>query len=277
MSRTYITARDLCRDALAMVGQFKYAQVDCIRVIVNPLKTRGKTFPIIGSNYFVRYEVYNLQRLTSESQLKPGRALFRSKDPIEVGYALPERYQKGGAYDTGDYRDYHHIGLYVGDGKIVDSNKSATQDGPAISTNWKAWEWVADIKAVEYPDPASPDTEAEGGEQIMKTATVNTGGRGPVNFRQGADGNAKFCFKNPSIPEGTVVEVLGTKGEWTQVRFNGETGWVKSVFLTEGGTSNQQPVKESQGDAPEGGSGYVSIPRKAAEEMLEYLTAALKK
>ncbi len=276
MSRKYITARNLCRDALAMVGQFTYAQVDCIRVITNPMKAAGKTFDYLGSNYFVRYEVENLQRLTSESQLAAGKALFRSKEPNESGYALPDRYKAGSACDTGDYLDYHHIGLYVGDGRIVDSNKTATQDGPAISTNWRAWEWVADIVAVEYPAAGTPDAGTGGGEETMNTATVNTNGKGPLNFRQGPSTNYKLCARNPKVPEGAVVEVLEARGEWTRIIYNGETGWVLGQYLTPGGTVDEvpepvpAPVEENGGDT-------VTIPRADAERIITLLQTAINK
>ncbi len=276
MSRTYITARNLCRDALAMVGKFKYAQVDCIRVITIPLNTAGKKFAITGSNYFVRFEITNLQRLTKESQLAPGKALFRSKEPNESGYDLPNRYKAGGAYDTGDYRDYHHIGLYVGDGQIVDSNKTATQDGPAISTSWRAWEWVADIVTVEYPAAAEPDAGTGGGEETMNTATVNTGGQGPLNFRQGPSTNYKFCARNPKVPEGAVVEVLEVRGDWTRIIYNGETGWVLSQYLTPGGTVVEvpepvpAPVEDSGGDT-------VTIYRADAQRIITLLQTAINK
>ena len=274
MGRTYITARNLCRDARAMVGQFKYAQVDCIRVITIPLNTAGKKFDYTGSNYFVRYEVANLQRLTKESQLAPGKALFRSKEPDEDGYKLPDRYAAGGECDTGDYRDYHHIGLYLGDGQIEDSNKTDTQDGPAISTNWRAWEWVADIVAVDYGEPVVPlpiENETGGGEETMNTATVSTGGQGPLNFRQGAGAGYKFCARNPKIPEGAVVEVLETKGEWTRVIYNGETGWVKGQYLTPGGTLADVPESSD-----ENGGDTVTIPKAEAERIIALLLTAIK-
>ncbi len=269
MGRTYITARNLCRDALAMVGKFKYAQVDCIRVITIPLNTAGKKFDYTGSNYFVRFEVANLQRLTKESQLAPGKALFRSREPDEEGYNLPARYKTGGACDTGDYRDYHHIGLFCGNGQIVDSNKTATQDGPAISTNWRAWEWVADIVAVDYGNAAGesprPDDGTEGGE-TMQTATVTTGGAGALNMRQGPGKNYDLCARNPRIPEGAAVEVLETRGEeWTRVIYNGETGWVLGQYLAAGGTPGTPSLPTDNT-----GVDMVNVPRLTLEAI--YIT-----
>jgi hypothetical protein len=152
----------------------------------------------------------------------------------------------------------------------VDSNKTNTQDGPDISTNWKAWEWVADIVAVEYAVSVIPDTDTEGGEETMNTATVNTGGQGPLNFRQGPGTGYKFCARNPKVPEGAVVEVLETRGEWTRIIYNGETGWVLGQYLTLGGTIAEVP--EPSG---ENGGDTVTISKADAERIITLLQAAI--
>lgn len=254
MGKTYMTAEALCNAARAMVGKFSYAQVDCIRVITNPMTAAGAKYPYIGSNYLARYGVTNLQHLTSTSQLGAGKALFRSREPTENGYALPDRYKSGGNCFTGSLLDFHHVGLDVGDGQIVDSNRGGGQDGPALSSNWKAWEWIADIDGVDYI--------SEGGTPTMQTCYV-VANIGTVNMRQGPGASYKLALKNPRIPEGATVEVISEENSWTKVQYNGETGYVSSQYIvTDAGTTTPQSDEDR-----------VTLPlsRAAAKELYESL------
>lgn len=106
----------------------------------------------------------------------------------------------------------------------------------------------------------------------MQTATVNSGGQGAVNFRQGPDSSAKLCFKNPKIPEGAQVEVLGTQGEFTRLTYYGENGWMKSEYVAAGGA-----VEESPKPVENVGSDTVSIPRATAEAFYNTLGNILGK
>ncbi len=222
MAKTYLTAEAICAAARAMAGKYTYDQVDCIRVITNPLTAVGAKFAYIGSNYFARYEVQNLQRLTSASQIAAGKALFRSREPSESGYKLPDRYKAGGNCDTKDYRDYHHIGLFLGDGEIVDSNKDSMRDGPAISTNWKAWEWVADILKVDYGKEVNQEMEVIG---KVKVVTPNGG---YLNIRD-VNGNDIGDILN-----GTTLPLLEkTSGSKWKVDYNGTIGYCATEFLQE--------------------------------------------
>ena len=260
MSTTYITAQALITEAQALAGKNTYAQVDCIRVVTIPLKNHGKSYPYTGSNYFARYAVRNLARLTSEAQLSPGRVVFRSREPTEPGYALPDRYKQGGSLDAGDYRDYHHIGLWIGNGQYVDSNKSATQDGPAVGTGWKSWEWVADVEAVEY----GADYGTEGGTPTMQTGYIVMG-IGTVNMRQGPGASYKLAPKNPRIPEGAEVTVISEDSGWAKVQYNGETGFVSSQYI----------AADTGATAPQPAADTVTLPlsRAAAKELYEALEA----
>ena len=67
-----------------------------------------------------------------------------------------------------------------------------------------------------------------GAEKSGKTGTVTTNG-GKLNVRTGA-GLDNYAFAQ--LPNGTVVEVVGTDGDWYMVRLPEKIGYVYSSYMT---------------------------------------------
>ena len=67
-----------------------------------------------------------------------------------------------------------------------------------------------------------------GAEKSGKTGTVTTNG-GKLNVRMGA-GLDNYAFAQ--LPNGTVVEVVGTDGDWYMVRLPEKIGYVYSGYMT---------------------------------------------
>ena len=67
-----------------------------------------------------------------------------------------------------------------------------------------------------------------GAEKSGKTGTVTTNG-GKLNVRTGA-GLGNYAFTQ--LPNGTVVEVVGTDGDWYMVRLPEKIGYVYSGYMT---------------------------------------------
>ena len=65
-------------------------------------------------------------------------------------------------------------------------------------------------------------------EKSGKTGTVTTGG-GNLNVRTGA-GLDNYAFTQ--LPNGTVVEVIGTDGDWYMIRLPEKIGYVYSGYMT---------------------------------------------
>ena len=60
--------------------------------------------------------------------------------------------------------------------------------------------------------------------------TVDTGaGDAPLNLRQAADGESAVL---DTVPNGTSLPALRRGGEWTQVRYRGQTGYLMNRYLT---------------------------------------------
>ena len=74
-----------------------------------------------------------------------------------------------------------------------------------------------------------------GTEKSGKTGTVTTNG-GKLNVRTGA-GLDNYAFAQ--LPNGTVVEVVGTDGDWYMVRLPEKIGYVYSGYMTLSDTGGQ--------------------------------------
>lgn len=95
-----------------------------------------------------------------------------------------------------------------------------------------------------------------GAEKSGKTGTVTTNG-GKLNVRTGA-GLDNYAFAQ--LPNGTVVEVVGTDGDWYMVRLPEKIGYVYSGYMT---------LSDTGGEADSGLS--LSIDPDKLSELFEQL------
>ena len=86
----------------------------------------------------------------------------------------------------------------------------------------------ADITGDDLSDLFSVLLGSIGTEKSGKTGTVTTNG-GKLNVRTGA-GLDNYAFTQ--LPNGTVVEVVGTDGDWYMVRLPEKIGYVYSGYMT---------------------------------------------
>ena len=98
-----------------------------------------------------------------------------------------------------------------------------------------------------------------GTEKSGKTGTVTTNG-GKLNVRTGA-GLDNYAFTQ--LPNGTVVEVVGTDGDWYMVRLPEKFGYVYSGYMT---------VSDGEADS---GEGSFSLDAETLENLLGMLGGGL--
>ena len=98
-----------------------------------------------------------------------------------------------------------------------------------------------------------------GAEKSGKTGTVTTNG-GKLNVRTGA-GLDNYAFTQ--LPNGTVVEVVGTDGDWYMVRLPEKFGYVYSGYMT---------VSDGEADS---GEGSFSLDAETLENLLGMLGGGL--
>lgn len=134
-------------------------------------------------------------------ELKPGTAVFVLKNG----------------------NDRSHVGLYIGNGKVIEA--SSTQTGVIMTdiTNKKWAEW-GELKGIDYRTN-SKDTPAEDKETPVSigSAVVNAT---KVALRSAPSTNASILTR---VDKGQRVQVLD--GEWTRVTYQGKSGYMMTKFL----------------------------------------------
>ena len=98
-----------------------------------------------------------------------------------------------------------------------------------VSNKWTYWGWLKDVAKTDSLPPTS-DEPTEGDEEPMaEFATVIADSGSTVNMRTKAKSTAALVER---VPIGARVEVLGTCGFWTKVKFGSRAGYMMSQFLT---------------------------------------------
>ena len=140
---------------------------------------------------------------TDKATLKPGTAVF-----------------------VWNGKKYSHVGLYVGDGKVIESAgaKQGVISGNVTATKWTNW---GELKGVDYsgvqPEP-TPDPGPEPGYAEV------TGKR--VALRQDPSLRANIIMR---IDTGEIVKLEpDPPKEWDYVSYQGKKGWMMREFLKEG-------------------------------------------
>ena len=110
------------------------------------------------------------------------------------------------------------------------STVAFASDGDAASTSEAQTEPTdsADITGDDLSELISALFGSIGTEKSGKTGTVTTNG-GKLNVRTGA-GLDNYAFTQ--LPNGTMVEVVGTDGDWYMVRLPEKIGYVYSGYMT---------------------------------------------
>ena len=93
---------------------------------------------------------------------------------------------------------------------------------------WAYWGWLKDVAKTDSLPP-TPDEPTEGDEEPMaEFATVIADSGSTVNMRTKAKSTAALVER---VPIGARVEILGTCGSWTKVKFGSRTGYMMTKFL----------------------------------------------
>lgn len=180
---------------------------DCSGLFVWAYKQLGQSIAH-GSNSIYKSYCSSKGKLskgkrTDGKDLKPGTAVF-----------------------TGDDSNHGHIGLYVGNGKVIEA--SGTQAGVIVSeVSLKKWTYWGELKAVDYDKaaettPVTPSTPTNTTPDVG-SAVVNAV---RVALRSAPSTSASILTR---VDKGERVQVLGD--EWTRVTYQGKTGYMMSKFL----------------------------------------------
>lgn len=196
---------------------------DCVGMVIGAARRCGKTWSgIHGSNWAVRHYTANLHEVFSDSDLKLGDLVYKAREPGDEYYDLPSRYD-----DDDDKKDYYHIGVVtqVNPLQITHCTKSGLIDGITVDKKRGKWEWAGTLTLIDGEDEVI---------EMAQTATVVAKSGSNVNMRKTP---AKTGLLVDRVPVGATVTVNSNNGEWAQIVYNGQTGYMMSEFLATGDVS----------------------------------------
>lgn len=235
-------------------GAAREGCVDCSGAFVYSYRQYGKSITH-GSNAIARRYVIEILPI---SQAEPGMAAFKYKKPGQSGYALPDKYKKGGSAYNGDLNDYYHIGLVDTDGENV-LNAKSTQAGFSRDPLSK-WGCVARLTAVDYGKEPVPMQE------MIVTCTPGES----VKLRRGKSTSSAVIT---TIPNGTIVLAGPVEGDWRPVEYQGMNGYMMAKFLM----PVCDPAQAGEGGLDAQTIQYLTDARNAAEALFTALNAILNK
>lgn len=130
----------------------------------------------------------------------------------------------GTAVFTGTENDHGHVGLFVGNGTVIEAQ--GTQAGVVTSkVSASKWTYWGELKGVVYdgvtPEP-TPEPTPEKGYAIV------TGKQ--VALRKGPTTTAGVIVR---VPTGKQVKIVKPPSDWEYVEYNGKQGYMMKEFLKE--------------------------------------------
>ena len=200
-----------------------YDECDCIGMPRRAIKMAGITpSGMSGTNYFARYTVKNLKKITSVSQLKVGDAVLKVAAIDHPSWPLPSKYRKGGSNYTGDLNNYSHIGTVTKTNPLEITHM--TSPTAKKDTKLGNWSYFGEYPVVEY------SKQQQNTEDLVVISVENaTVIGGSLNMRKDTDtSSARITV----IPSGSTVAVLEKGSVWCKAVYNEFTGYVMTKYLS---------------------------------------------
>ena len=122
-----------------------------------------------------------------------------------------------------DGRGMQHTGIYLGDGTFVDargSNEGVIGPNSLGSYPWTHYGIPKGLYPLEPVEPLPTD--------FPYNAKVVASSGNTVNMRNGPSKSSPVIIK---IQLGEIVQVNGIEGEWAQIEYNGQSGYMMTEFL----------------------------------------------
>ena len=210
---------------------------DCIGLIIGAIRRMGLIWSgIHGSNYAARYQIVNLRKITSLSELQLGDVMLKAYEKGHKKWRLPDRYHKGKEYYNGDLKDYYHAGTITSLNPVTITHMTSPKMkvytvksmNDLISSNWLYHGFAKPIFDAATDKPtiiyATPENTPSQGSQAVVVATSG----GTVNMRAGANMNTRILMR---VPLGTTVDILEPGEQWAHIKAGKMTGYMKAEFL----------------------------------------------
>lgn len=175
---------------------------DCSGLVKWALVQNGSTCPH-GSNSIWRSSLSEKGAIEKNTVLAPGELVFKLKNGT----------------------DYHHVGVYIGDGAVVEAQGSKT--GVVKSKVSSGWTHHGKLKVVDYDgkNDIPADTKEDSFEMGDYVVTAQNGKQ--VRIRKGPSKSSNVAYE---VPVGSDVKVLAEKDGWATVEYTIK-GYMMTDFL----------------------------------------------
>lgn len=195
---------------------------DCIGFSRGALHRAGidDTPHMRGCNDAIRNTVQNLQKIKKVDQLRVGDVVIKVRDKDDDTYPLPDQYRKGKSqYNSkiGELNATHW-------GTVVQINPirimHMTSPHALIDEKLGNWSYFGQLPWIDY-----------GAEQEIPevhTAIVNAESGKTVKMRAKP---SSLCRLYWDVPIGSEVVIMKEDGNWSEIIWNGRTGYMMSKFL----------------------------------------------
>lgn len=212
-------------------GTGKNGVCDCIGLIMGAMYELGhKKYDLHSTNYFARYQMQDLTRVSSEKELFVGQLLFRSRSNTAK---LNARYQPGGSHYTGDLLDYYHVAVVTRTKplEIIECTEYGSVTGIVVNTRLKDWQYGGRLKGVlydGYDEEDDPAIDVVVPATVLYKAVVTTE-KDPLSVREWPQTGPIIG----RVPKGRIVDVLSNAGDgWPEIRYNELVGVASEKYLT---------------------------------------------
>ena len=215
--------------------------IDCSGLWVKCFRDQGSSI-YHGSNTIFRDYCSSTEKITSESQLKPGMAVFKCKNWTEA--------DKGNKWYGKAPGNLSHIGMVTGVNPLVITHATS----PVCKQDFKIgnWAYCGYVKNVDYGDDPGPSPEPQPSPEPSpepepsKTKYTYAENGKPINLRVNASTKAKLVDK---VPVGQAVTWLKDNGAgWAYVQWQRKTGWMMDCFLVDDPAPAPEPSPEPDPD-----------------------------
>ncbi len=167
-----------------------------------------------GSNTMFRKYCTKVGEISSGDIIEPGTAVFKRKVDKT----------------RSDGWDYYHVGLYIGNGEVIEAQGTRTG---VVKSKLNTWHCYGYLKGVTYSGLAEQTAPAIQNEVVpMVTngkAIVDVPDDTSVNVRSKPTKASKVLMK---INEGADVDVVENDGTWAKVEIK-SYGYIMSKYLVE--------------------------------------------
>lgn len=193
-----------------VAGAHKQGEVDCSGAFYYAYKKLGG-YMYHGSNTMWRKYTTEKGKI-GEIDLVPGMAVFKCRNWTSAQ-------SSNGWYETNP-GDVYHVGMYVGDGWVVEAQGKKTG---VVKTKVSAWHLAAQLVDTTYDLDETVSTEPF--VSFLGTVKINSGW---LNLRSGPNTS---CSREAKVYNDDVLSVVGEKDAWYIVDRDGKILYANKKYI----------------------------------------------